>query len=943
MTVNRPSRALALSICCSVAACFGTETDNPVTSNQPGGIDYTSPESFAPPPTGAPPCVPPDPEELPYARGNYNGEALITTPTGSVLARADNRGLALVDVGDPAAPRVLGRASIPAVYDLLAGDGGVLWVIGSEPLDISGASVPPVAALDLQLRLIQLDVSDPARPVRVAQVDLEGEPWALGARDGALWVVTQRRTPEQRACDADRGAYGCVTPAYEALVVRGFQPAGGALSPLASAELPFRQRAWWGTDGIVSALGTDLHVLRWEPDGELAAPRTIVAASESDATEEQREPLGPVDVVGRQLLAVRASTGLVALDIHDLDASGPPRSFPLGETSEPPSVRSLFFQRHLWLSGRLRRAPAQVWDVSGDEPVQVALPQAFSVVLPVALATRPDAASGELLALDESSSGSAEATLLSIADGVASVVGSVDELTWSPDRGYSDSAPSGTVSAGALSDERLVAPGPGLPLVIQPSVVVPSEPEVRDSAAVLSPDGAVVQATLQSGSELELVFSGTSTPFDVSPGTRELLVTQTHVVALDTTDLLQCRQTGEDCSQQAPGVRIFTTSPEPSLVASLPLPELPLPTPSNQLSVSWELYDDLTRNRAGALRLGDERLALVASVDLSCDTPERCEALGIEAIPFGEANVIAGSPAPCPSPDIAPDCVPTTAVEPTVYGSSRRQYFYVLELGAPGGPAWQSWGESSLESSTARRDSGGFSRFAAPFASDGVLAATRLERESAAGELLPQGTSRFMLDRFALDAQGIPRALPPVNVPGYPLARLGASDATERWLAVEAAPGESGHGRLLRLDIEASVARIESELPLDAGRFGGARSIESGQARIALTVLAPQEACAATQLVSVPVSDAAGGADGAPLALADSLELPEDDWTFADSDGPYVLLRSFPAYVLVYVAPDGSLSLVGSRTVSDVRGEHLIGTTLYSADVAAPLQLELAP
>ena len=77
---------------------------------------------------------------------------------------------------------------------------------------------PSAAALDYQLRLIQLDVSDPARPVRVAQVDLEGEPWGLAARDGALWVATRRRIAEQRGCDADLGVYSCVWPAYEALV-----------------------------------------------------------------------------------------------------------------------------------------------------------------------------------------------------------------------------------------------------------------------------------------------------------------------------------------------------------------------------------------------------------------------------------------------------------------------------------------------------------------------------------------------------------------------------------------------------------------------------------------------------------------------------------------------------------------------------------------------------
>lgn len=947
--MNKFSCAIALVSCTAVFSCFGTETDNPVTSN-PRGTDYTSPDAFGPQPSGGAPCVPPDPESVPYARGNYNGQALVTTSSGSALARADNRGLALVDVADPAAPRVLGRVNIPAVHDLLAGDAGVLWAIVSEPLNVVGPSVPSAAALELRLRLLQLDVSDPSKPSRVAQVDLDGEPWALGARDGALWVVTRRRTAEQRACDADRDTYGCATPAYEALVVRGFQPAGGALSPLSSAELPFEQRAWWGADAIVSALGTDLHVLTWQADGALAAPRTIGAASESELADARRTPLGPVDVVGAELRAVRASEGRVALDIYDLASGGPPRSFPLGELPEPPGGRSIFFRGHLWLQGGPDAGQAQLWDVSGAEPVRLSLPSPMSFVLPVERATRQNGAAGELLALGWDRASGDDAALLSIQGGSVSLIEIIDEPAWSPELGYGslESAPSSLSGPGSFADHRLLQPGPGLPLVIEPSVVVPLGPEVRDSAAVISPDGAVVQATLQNAAQPELVFAGASTPFELSPGTSELLSTRTHVIALDTADLSRCQQTGADCSQHAPGARIFAVSGGPSLVGSLPLPELPLPssTPTNQVSVSWEIYDDLTRSSAGALRLGDERLALVASVDLSCDTAERCDALGIEALPFGEANVVGGAIAPCPPPDIAPDCVPMTAAEPTVYGSSRRQYFYVLDLDAPGALAWQAWGESSLESSTARRDQGRSSRFAAPIASDGVLAATRLERESAAGELLPAGSSRFMLDRFALDAQGSPRALPPVNVPGYPIARLSSSDADERWLAVEAAPGESGHGRLLRLAIRDDAAHIESELRLDGGRFFGARSIRSEQAEIAVVLLAPDNACGTTQLGAVPVSAAGPGlSEGAAgaLQLAASLELPADDWIFAASEGPLVLLRSFPAYVLVRVDPDASLTVVGSGTLPSVRGERLIGTTIYTADATAPQQLQLAP
>ena len=113
-------------------------------------------------------------------------------------------------------------------------------------------------------------------------------------------------------------------------------------------------------------------------------------------------------------------------------------------------------------------------------------------------------------------------------------------------------------------------------------------------------------------------------------------------------------------------------------------------------------------------------------------------------------------------------------------------------------------------------------------------------------------------------------------------------------------------------------------------------------------LLAPDNASGSTQLAAVPASDVvtaseARTAGDAPLVVATSLELPEDDWAFVASDGPMVLLRSFPAYVLVQVDPDASLTVVGSATLSDPRGGRLIGTTLYTADAEAPQQLDLAP
>ena len=944
-SLNPSNVALGLLSCLAVVSCFGTETDNPVTSNTPG-IDYTSPDDFGAPPGAPPPCAPPDPESVPFVPNGYGRETLLSTAAGPVLTQAGRRGLVLVDVSDPATPRALSSGGAPVLYDAVAGPDGVLWGVVSEPLDISGAAVPAREALDLRTRLLQLDVSDPTRPARVAQVDLDGEPWALRARGDALWVVTARRSAAQRACDAPKGWMSCGPWKYEALVVRGFRSNGGAFEQIAAAELPFNLRAWWGTDGLVSAAGGVLHVLTWDESGALSMP-TTVSVQQVHEREDVRDELalGPVDVEGRQLRVVHSAGTAATLDVYDLDALGAPRSVSLGDDARA-STSALFYQHHLWLQPSLAGTAAQVWDLSGAEPVRVALPAAYQIVLPIAGATHADAPPDEVLAIASATdtSGRTNAALLALSSGVMRVIEPIDVV----DRSPFDGAPAGVFGSGAFPKWRISSQGSGLPLAIEPDVLLPPAPDVRGSVAVANDAGTLVTATLQIAFEPvspgayalegQLVFDGVA-PFSVSPEATTVLATRKHVVTLDTTDLRQCAQTGEDCSGRTPGVAIFTAADTPSLVATLPLPELPLPTsiPANDASVSWQLYDAITRSAVTALHLGDEQLALVAQVDLSCDAPGDCDALGIEALPIAEANVNTGVMVDCPPSDIEPDCVPMAAPVPSVYGSSQRQYFYVLDLDAPDGPAWQAWGQSSLESSTARRDGGGFSRFAAPIATDGVLAATRLERESATGVLLPRGTSRFMLDRFGLDAQGAPQALPPVNVPGYPLARLGTRDGVERWVAVEASPDASGHARVMRLDIDGGGATVVDELALDAGTFAGMRVIASEGSQVGVALLTPGDACGNTQV------SALGLGSSERLALVGQLDLPEDDWTFAGSDGPYVLLRHFPAYVLVHVAADASLDIVGSRTVSDVVSEQLIGTTLFSADAGGPQRIDFEP
>jgi hypothetical protein len=202
--------------------------------------------------------------------------------------------------------------------------------------------------------------------------------------------------------------------------------------------------------------------------------------------------------------------------------------------------------------------------------------------------------------------------------------------------------------------------------------------------------------------------------------------------------------------------------------------------------------------------------------------------------------------------------------------------------------------------------------------------------------------TRFYLDRFERSGAVDIVALPPVNVPGYPVARLGGDATLERWLSVEAAPGETGEGRLHRFNVQSDGARIEQTLELE-GDFAGFREIRSADARLGLVLLTPDDGCGTTELSSIAL-----GADPAdssePLAIASTLELPSDQWQLEASDGDLALLRRGYVHVLVRVAEDGTLSLVSSSTADGYLNEQLLGTHLFAAaGRAGPRQFDLAP
>jgi hypothetical protein len=411
-----------------------------------------------------------------------------------------------------------------------------------------------------------------------------------------------------------------------------------------------------------------------------------------------------------------------------------------------------------------------------------------------------------------------------------------------------------------------------------------------------------------------------------------LIATSSAVLSVATEDAERCAQSGRDCSGYEPGVDVFDVSADFRLAASLPFPELPLPVTDNpnDVTVRWTIADQWARRLLPALPLDPERIAFVAHVELACDSVEECAALELEAVPIADANVATGTPAPCPTGAGQPGCVDEPPPAPEVYAVGQREYYYVLDLAAPGGPAFESWGESRLGASIRRGAAPAF--FATPLASEGALAATRLERRTATGDAVPDGNARFMLDRFELAASGEPVALPPVNIPGYAVARLGGNADAERWLSVEPLPGATGLAQLHRLMLRGAGAFIEKTLPL-AGTFTGLRAIAMGDTRFGLALGAPTDACGTSQLSAIRLGTV-GGAASEPLEVSSSLDLPSDGWLIATSDANRVLLVHRTLYALVELDAQGQLHLVSTR-VSDVPllTEQLIGTSVYGAAI----------
>lgn len=891
----------------------GTETDNPVVATN-------SPADFTPPVMTSP-CAPPQPDTGPTFPYALPRSTLIATARGNVLAVADG-GLTLLDASDPAHLLTLSAGSVRGtVSELLVSASGQLWVVASEAPEVDGSKVPGAEELAAHSRLIVFDVNDPTAPVRLAQAEFASG-W-LHERGDQIWALSARPVAEALRCDAPRSSCGGA-PSYEAVTLSAFRPSGGTLESVAEAELPFDRRIWWNGDGLVTALEDEsLHVLSWDESGALRTPR-VLTLPETGASS------GPVQVAGNELSVVSVAAGHAALHVYDLTSSStsPARSFALGDAiSNYPyqSPFSLFSRGYLWLQRfEPETAAAELWDVSGPAPVKVALPE-FATVLPLEGVTR-EGGGDEVLAFGVTP-GVVE-SLLSLQGTQVSVLGPAPAGT--ADIPYSNvgnpiPAPANLHGSGNAPLWNLYVRGPGLPIGMDPAPPAPSgRTEVKSTVAIQRPGAEPAQAslvqdyvydttqgTMQPNPRLQVTSDGATTNLELSPSASSLLPMDQGVLAIDGYE-----------------VQVFDLSGTPQLRATLAFPELSLPVPANpnQLTVRWEDYDGFSGLRSTRLKLDDRHVAFVAHVALSCFTQEDCDAMGLEAIPIRQSNYAGSSYIACP-PGSDASCMPQL-VTLSVAGSGQRQYLYVLDLGAEGGPAWESWGTSSLEATAARSDAN--AHFSGVLATQGTLASTRLERSDASGPL-PPGSFRFMLDRFERSASNDVFALPPVNVPGYPVAKLGGPPSSERWISMEPPQGDNAPARLYRLDIRSDGAHVEQTLDLDAGTLSTLQAIQIGDRWLGLVLSSPENACGSTQLSALELGSAAGDSNE-PLGIASTLELPADRWALVAVDQNRALLRHDQVYTLVELAADGSLSVVSTRS-SDVwlDNDSLAGKTLFGA------------
>lgn len=230
------TRTTLLGSVIALAACTGTRTGNP--GDEPPS--YESGSRFAEEPTGAPdqglgrgdPC-----SAGGSPGGGPRGSDFVRLRGDRLVVAARERGLVVIDVRDPSAPRLEGELALDGAPIQLEvdpdGTGATLAWAERTPIDATGVPDGPVS--QGSTRLVRVDLADSTRPRQAFDMELATGFWQFEARGDRIFVLEQLTAPV-----APMPICGSVErPCYESVGMRvtSYDVTGSGFAPRDSAEV----------------------------------------------------------------------------------------------------------------------------------------------------------------------------------------------------------------------------------------------------------------------------------------------------------------------------------------------------------------------------------------------------------------------------------------------------------------------------------------------------------------------------------------------------------------------------------------------------------------------------------------------------------------------------------------------------------------------------------
>lgn len=905
-----------------LGACTGTETGNPVAEQEPDppGVappSYDNPPAFDPPTGGSPggPCPDfPEPEAATWWR------------LGSLLVGTDRyRGLVIVDVTAPANPALQGEFALPAAGQFhqveareVDGVREVIVALNEAP-SLSSDTLPSEADYDTVDKVLRFDVSDPSEPRLIEELTFAGRFVQFLVQADRAWVMTTSSTVLPDQCPY-QGT--CYTP--DLLQVTGYRNVDGSWQAEDSVELPAGRYATLTELGVVSVATDQVHVARID-QGVLGAAHSINADTSNGRA--LRLTASELQIVLQDPLPNQRRVFLQRFVSTEAGFSAPSETL-LGEPEYSGAWEAWFSGDHLFVSLGREQVTAQVWSLGEAETLPLTLPAPMQHIVPLSALQNPGDAVAALVettptrALAWRGEPDALPDTMSL---VAITEGSVEILDdWSLPAGTTDLEGfierRGFLHHGhvALHETHLVARdignrGPFSAIALEGDTLVEAGSLDADS---LGGEVAVgdwffftedlgLRAGRWSDGELHelhwtdyVAFYTSAAGVDVSVLTASTYPTRTQSLRLERDDerwefplgetagvvlpgndvLLvpilndrACDNSGDNCVEQEPRVMVFGLGDVPELITEVRLPDEvnALAGAVDEADVGWLLDDD-----SPPLILDDGRRLFTAELQRFCNSESECDALGAEAH-FNETDEVWS-------------------------GYLNQRYFYALDVDPDGSATWS---EPAIVTLMGQRS--GFGR---AFVSDGQLHVTRLERPE---EPLAEPESvRVFIDGFDLDEDGSSRALPTVNVPGFPVGTL----TDGRWLTVAPRTGSGGGGTLHLVRVEDDAAFIDDRLDID-GSYVDLELV--GDTAVYLSE--PADQCGGPRVLHTLSL-------GTELELRSSLELSADwgPWELAAFDAQHVVLtrghsnRQFAAFELDETGTASFVSLQSSHCDDDL-------------------------